>query len=92
MKRVMLHRFIASLLHHFITSSLHRCQHYISTQKSPKNRAKLSNIYVKAKAMMFFGFATETTKRTNFWGNCHWDSSLHRFFAFIFLFVKAFRQ
>jgi hypothetical protein len=33
-------------------------------------RAKLSNTYVKAKTMMFFGFATETTKRKKNFGNC----------------------
>jgi hypothetical protein len=51
---------------HFIASSLSTL--YISTQKSPKNRAKLSNPYVKAKTKMFFGFATKTTKNNEFLG------------------------
>jgi hypothetical protein len=42
-------------------------------QKSPKNRAKLSNTYVKAKRTMFFGFAMETKEITNVFGNCQWN-------------------
>jgi hypothetical protein len=41
---------------------------------------------------MFFGFATEITEITNFFGNCHWNLWLHRFYALIFFFVKALRQ
>jgi hypothetical protein len=37
-------------------------------QKSPKNRAKLSNPYVKVKTTMFFGFATKTMKNNEFFG------------------------
>ncbi len=31
-------------------------------------------------------------KIPNFWGNCHWDSSLHCFYSLIFFSVKALRQ
>ncbi len=41
---------------------------YMSMQKLPTNRAKLSHTYVKAKTTMFFGFATETTKNNEFLG------------------------
>jgi hypothetical protein len=74
----------------FIASSLSTLS--MSMQKLLKNRAKLSHTYVKAKTMKFFGFATETTKNYEFFGNCHWESSLHRFYALIFLFVKGLRQ
>jgi hypothetical protein len=65
MKRLMLHRF-ASSLHRFIASSLSTL--YMSMQKLPKNRAKLSQTNVKAKTTMFFGFAIETTKNNEFLG------------------------
>jgi hypothetical protein len=54
-------------------------------QKSPKNGAKLSNTYVKA-------LQRKLRKITNFWGNCHWDSLLHYFYALIIFFIKALRQ
>jgi hypothetical protein len=82
----LLRRFIA-LLHRFIASSLSTL--YKSMKKLPENRAQLSSTYVKAKTMMFFGFASEIT---NFWGNYLWNSSLHRFYALIYFFVKALRQ
>jgi hypothetical protein len=50
----------------FIASSLSTL--YMSMQKLPKNRAKLSHTYVKAKMTMFFGFATETMKNNAFLG------------------------
>jgi hypothetical protein len=74
----------------FIASSLATL--YKSMQKSLQNRAKLSNTYVKAKTTMFFGFATEITEITNFFGNCQWYLWLHRFYALAFFFVKALRQ
>jgi hypothetical protein len=59
-------------------------------QKLPKNRAKLSNTYVKAKTTMFFGFATETMKNKEFF----WEiaNGIHRIYALIFFSVKALRQ
>jgi hypothetical protein len=36
--------------------------------------------------MMFFGFATETTEITNFFGNCQWNLSL---LCINIFFVKA---
>jgi hypothetical protein len=57
--------------------------------KSPKNRAKLSSTYVKAKTMIFFGVAM---KNNEFLGKCQWNSSLHCFYALIFFFVKVFGQ
>jgi hypothetical protein len=38
---------------------------------------------------MFFSFAMETMKITNFVGNCQWNSSLHRFNALIFFSLKS---
>jgi hypothetical protein len=61
-------------------------------QKSPKNRAKLSKTYVKAKTMMFFGFATETTKNNDFLGKLPLGSIASSLLTLIFLFVKALRQ
>jgi hypothetical protein len=61
---------------HFIASSLSTL--YKSMKKSPENRAKLSNTYVKAKTTMFFGFAAEIK---NFWeianGNHRFIASMH---------------
>ncbi len=65
---------------------------YMSMQKLPKNGAKLSHTYVKAKTTMFLPLLLKQRKIKNFWGNCHWDSLLHHFYALIFLFVKALRQ
>jgi hypothetical protein len=59
MKRLTLHR-LASSLHRFVALSLSTL--YMSMQKLPKNNAKLSNTYVKAKTTMFFGFATKNTE------------------------------
>ncbi len=62
-------------------------------QKTSKNRPKMSNTNVKAKTTMFFDIATENTEKKNFFfGNCQWDSLLHRFCALILFFVKALRQ
>jgi hypothetical protein len=55
-------------------------------KKSPENREKLSNTYVKAKTMMFFGFATEIM---HFWEIAY---GIHRFYVLIFFFVNALRQ
>ncbi len=74
----------------FIASSLSTL--FKSMQKSSKNRPKMSNTNVKAKTTMFFDIATEKTEKTNFFGNCQWDSLLHRFCALILFFVKALRQ
>jgi hypothetical protein len=80
MKRLTLHRCIASLL-----STL-----YQSIQKLPNKRSKtFQDIYVKAKTMMFFGFASEIMEITNVFGNCPWNSSLLSVNIF---FVKALRQ
>ncbi len=51
--------FNASSLHLFIASSLHRGQHYINSCRNFHKTEQNTN--VKAKAMMFFGFATEIT-------------------------------
>ncbi len=86
MKRLMLHR-LASLLHRFITVNI-MCIH----AKSSFNSAELSDTYVKAKTTKFFGFVTEIRKYNDFFKNWQSKSSLHRFFALLFFFVKALRQ
>jgi hypothetical protein len=58
-------------------------------QKSSFNSAELSATYVKAKMTKFFGFVTEIKQ---FFKNWQRKSSLHRFFALIFFFLKALRQ
>jgi hypothetical protein len=65
----------------FIASSLSTL--YLSLQKLAKNGAKLSHTET---------LLLKLRKITNSWGNCHWDSLLHRFYALIFLFIKALRQ
>jgi hypothetical protein len=76
-KRLMLHR-LASSLHRIIAVNT-----IYTMQKSPKNK------YVKAKTKMFFSVAMKNNK---FLRKCQLDSSLHRFYALIFFFVKALRQ
>ncbi len=75
-------RFIASLL-----STL-----YMSMQKLPKNRAKFSQKYVRAKTMMFFSFATETMKNNKFLGKLPLGFIASSLLCITFLFVKALRQ
>jgi hypothetical protein len=60
-------------------------------QKSPENSAGPSDTYVKAKTMKFFGFATEIIEIQDFLANYQRKSSLHCFFALIFILfsVKA---
>jgi hypothetical protein len=58
-------------------------------QQSPLNSAGLLDTYVKAKTTKFFGLATEITKMNEFFKNCQYKSSLHRFYALLFLVVKA---
>ncbi len=89
MKRLMLHR-LASSLHRFIASSLSTLCEVM--QKSSFNSAELSDTYVKAKTTKFFDFVTENTEIERFFVNWQSKSSLHRFFALLFFFVKALRQ
>ncbi len=90
MKRLTLHC-LASSLHCFIASSLSTL--YISNAEIVLKLGKtFGNTYVKAKTTMFFSFATTSTNIMNSWGNCQWNSSLHRFYALIFFFLKALRQ
>jgi hypothetical protein len=64
----------------------------MSMQKWLKNRAKLSHTYVKAKTMMFFGFATETTKNNEFLGKLPLGIFALSLLCVIFLFVKSLMQ
>jgi hypothetical protein len=65
-------------LHPFIV--VNPCRNHHETEQ---------NTYIKAKTTMFFGFATEITEITIFFGNCQWNSSL---LCVNIFFVKAFRQ
>jgi hypothetical protein len=72
MKRLTLHC-LASSPHRFIAVNTI----YIHAKITLKLGKTLGNTYVKAKKTMFFSFATASTKITNFWENCQWNSSLH---------------
>ncbi len=65
---------------------------YISIEKSPKNRAKLSNTYERQRRLCFSALLRKIRKITNFGGNYHWESLLHRSYSLIFFFVEALRQ
>ncbi len=92
MKHWPLLRFIASSLHCFIASLLHCCQHCINSCRIAIKQGKTLRHICKGKDNDVYNFARETTERTNFFGNYQWNSSLHRFCALIFFFVKALRQ
>jgi hypothetical protein len=76
----------------FIASSLHRCQHYICPCRNFQKQGKtLPHICKDKERRCFLTLLLKLRKITNSWGNCHWNSLLHRFYALIFLFVKALR-
>ncbi len=83
MKRLTLHR---------LAASLHRCQHYVHAEIAKKQGKTLPHICKGKDDDFFLALLLKLQKKMNFWGNCHRDSSLHRFYALIFLFVKALRQ
>jgi hypothetical protein len=61
--------------------TLHLCEFM---KKSPYNSAELNGTYVKAKAMKFFGFATEITELFFIANASHrFIASLHEYFCYI---------
>ncbi len=77
----------------FIASSLHRWQHYINPCRNcHKTGQNFPTHMYRQRRWCFSAFAMEITEITNFFGNCQWNSLLHRFFALILFFVKALRQ
>jgi hypothetical protein len=62
---------------------------YKVMKKLPFNSAWLSNTYGRGNTTKYFAFATEID---NLFLNCQSKSSLHRFNALIFFFVKVLRQ
>ncbi len=84
MKRLTLHR---------LASLLHRCQHYICLCRNCQKTGQNSSTHMwRQRRWCFLTLLLKLQKITNLLGNCHWDSSLHRFYALIFLFVKVLRQ
>jgi uncharacterized membrane protein len=92
MKRLTLHR-ITSLLHCFITFVAQLCLGETGIFLLVLSCYNLL-IYrhIIATKIKFFGFVTENMEIWWFFYNWQSKSSLHWFFALIFLFVKAFRQ
>ncbi len=84
MKRLTLHR-LASLLHRFIAANTI----YFHAEIAKKQGKTLQPI---CKGKDDDVFSALLRKIANFGGNCHWDSSLHRFYTLILFFIKALRQ
>ena len=87
MKRLTLHR-LASSLHRFIAVNTI----FVHAEIFKKQGKTLPHICKGKERRCFLPLLLKLRKITNSWGNCHWDSLLHRFYALIFLFVKALRQ
>ncbi len=88
MKRLTLHC-LASSLHCFIAVNTI----YVNAEIAKKQGKTLQHIRKgKYNDVLWLCCENYSTKNNDFWENCPWDSSLHRFYSFIFFFVKALRQ
>ncbi len=65
---------------------------FVHAEIAKKQGKTLPHICKGKERLCFLPLLLKLRKITNSWGNCHWGSLLHRFYALIFLFVKALRQ
>ncbi len=87
MKHLTLHRLASSLQCFIAVNSI-----YVHAEIAKKQGKTIPHICKGKDNDVFLALLLNLRKITNFWWNCHWDSSLHRFYALIFLFIKALRQ